>query len=371
MITDVADSYRVTDYPVRVSSLNRSTPERISDEEALSLFRSKDLPGLAALASKQRFARHGNRAFYILNRHINYSNICVLDCAFCAFGKRRRDADAYELSVDEIAKRAEAAHRAGALEIHMVGGLHPTWKYSLYLDIIRAIRQAAPAVTIKAFTAIEIMHLAWVSKKPVAEVLVDLREAGLGCLTGGGAEIFDQSVRDQICRGKETGTEWLMVHRTAHQLGIRSTATMLFGHIESHEQRVDHLRRLRDLQDETGGFLALLPLPFRPAYKLSHLTEPSAEETLRVIAVSRVYLDNFDHIKAYWVSFGLDLARVALEYGADDLDGTIEEERIYHMAGAKSPMKQTVDSLRQAIEAAGLRPVLRDAFYNTVAEAID
>jgi aminodeoxyfutalosine synthase len=366
MITDVADSNSVTVQPVKGPNRSRVPVGRVTDEEALSLFRSENLASLAELATRQRIARHGDRAFYILNRHINYSNICVLDCAFCAFGKRKRDADAYELSIDEIAARSDAAHRAGASEIHMVGGLHPTWKFSVYLEILGAIRQAAPAVTIKAFTAVEIMHLAWISKKRMPEVLSELKEAGLDCLTGGGAEIFDQAVRDQICRGKETGTEWLQVHRTAHQLGIRSTATMLFGHIESDEQRVAHLRQLRDLQDETGGFLAFLPLPFKPAYKLAHLPGPTANETLRVIAVSRAYLDNFDHIKAYWISFGLDLAREALNFGADDLDGTIEEERIYHMAGAESPVRQTVDSLRKAIEMAGLRPVLRDAFYNVL-----
>ena len=210
------------------------------------------------------------------------------------------------------------------------------------------------------------MHFAWLTKSNIEDVLVQLKEAGLGCLTGGGAEIFAEGPRSQVCRGKETGVEWLQVHRTAHKLGIPSTATGVFGHIESYQDRVDHLRQLRELQDETGGFIAFLPLAFKPAHRLSHLMEPGADETLKTIAVSRAYLDNFDHIKAYWISYGLEIAERALAFGADDLDGTIEEERIYHMAGADSPISQTVESLKSTIRKAGLEPVLRDSFYNAV-----
>jgi len=340
---------------------------RITEARALQLFESGDMDELSSIGTRERRARHGSRAFYTINRHINYSNICVLDCDFCAFGKRKRDAGAYELTIDEMVANARVSIALGAREIHIVGGLHPTWKFSAYLDMLRALRALSPAVTLKAFTAIEILHFAWLTKSSITDVLLQLKEAGLGCLTGGGAEIFAPGPRDKICRGKETGVEWLHVHRTAHQLGIPSTATMLFGHIETYADRVDHLRQLRELQDETGGFIAFLPLAFKPAHRLSHLVEPDAGETLKTIAVSRAYLDNFAHIKAYWISYGLELAERALAFGADDLDGTIGEERIYHMAGADSPISQTVEALRAAIRKAGLDPVLRDSFYNSVA----
>ncbi|MDP9290966.1 MAG: aminofutalosine synthase MqnE [Verrucomicrobiota bacterium] len=339
---------------------------RLSDADALALFQSDDLEALSQIGSIARARRHGSAAFYIINRHINYSNICVLDCDFCAFGKRKRDADAYELSIDEMVERARTSLGLGATEIHIVGGLHPTWKFSVYLEMLRALRALGPELSLKAFTAVEILHFAWVAKTSVEDVLEQLRDAGLNCLTGGGAEIFAPDVRKQICRGKETGEEWLQVHRAAHRLDIRSTATMLFGHLESYEDRVDHLRQLRELQDETGGFLAFLPLAFQPAHKLAHLLGPDENETLKNIAVCRAYLDNVEHIKAYWISYGLDLARRALAFGADDLDGTIEEERIYHMAGADSPLAQTADALKLAIVEAGLQPVLRDSFYRKI-----
>ncbi len=340
---------------------------RITDAEALALFESSDMELLSQIGRTMREARHGSKAFYTINRHINYSNICVLDCDFCAFGKRKRDEGAYELTIPEMVENARASIAMGAQEIHIVGGLHPTWKFSVYLDMLRALRELSSTVTLKAFTAIEILHFAWLTKSTVTDVLLQLKDAGLGCLTGGGAEIFAQGPRNQVCRGKETGEEWLSVHRTAHKLGIPSTATMLFGHIETYQDRVDHLRQLRELQDETGGFIAFLPLAFKPAHRLSHLPEPAADETLKTIAVSRAYLDNFSHIKAYWISYGLEIAERALAFGADDLDGTIEEERIYHMAGASSPISQTVESLKSTIRKAGLEPVLRDSFYNAVA----
>ncbi|MBW0001045.1 MAG: aminofutalosine synthase MqnE [Verrucomicrobia bacterium] len=359
--SEVANSILVPQDPLRGVA---APPTRLTEREALLLFESDDLGALSAVATRERDRRQGDRAYYVVNRHINYSNICILECAFCAFGKRRRDPGAYELTVDEIAERAAAAHEHGASEIHMVGGLHPTWKFDFYLEILRAIRAAAPRAAIKAFTAIEILHLGWIGKRSLEATLSELQSAGLGCLTGGGAEIFAPAVRNQICRGKESADEWLHVHRTAHRHGIRSTATMLFGHVESYADRVDHLRRLRDLQDETGGFLAFLPLPFKPAHRLRHLPGPTESETLKTIAVARAFLDNFPHIKAYWISFGLELAQKALRFGADDLDGTIEEERIYHMAGVDSPVQQSAPALRQAILNAGYRPVLRNAFYD-------
>jgi aminodeoxyfutalosine synthase len=343
--------------------------ERLTELEALELYASGDLATLARIGTAVRQRKHGSAVYYVVNRHINYSNICVLDCDFCAFGKRRRDPDAYELSIEEIVERGRQSVALGASEIHIVGGLHPTWKFEVYLSMLRALRALSPGMTLKAFTAIEILHFSWLAKLPVEGVLAELRAAGLNCLTGGGAEIFEPSVRRQICRGKESGEEWLAVHRAAHKVGLRSTATMLFGHLETHQHRVDHLRQLRELQDETGGFLAFLPLAFKPAHRLSHLSGPDEVEILRNTAVCRAYLDNFDHIKAYWISYGLALAERTIEFGADDMDGTIEEERIYHMAGVSSPVAQTVEALRAAITSAGCRPVLRDAFYEPIAAA--
>ncbi len=287
------------------------------------------------MASTVRERKNGNIATYILNRYINYSNVCILSCQFCAFAARKRDAHAFELATDEILSAVRDALALGITEVHMVGGLHPSLKKEWYLDLLQKLRALDPDLIIKAFTAIEIRHLAQrVFKMSIAETLALLRDAGLGALTGGGAEIFDAAVRDEICRGKETAAEWLDVHRTWHQMGGRSTATMLYGHIEKTEHRVDHLRQLRALQDETAGFTGFVPFAFEPQTPiLAHVARASAVEQLRDLAVSRLYLDNFDHLTAYWVSMGLPLAQLSLSYGVDDLHGTIMEEKIFHMAG--------------------------------------
>jgi aminodeoxyfutalosine synthase len=338
---------------------------RISDAEAVQLYESGDLNGLGVLASAVRERKNGNIATYIHNRYINYSNLCILSCQFCAFAARKRDAHAFELSIDEIVASVRDALRAGVTEVHMVGGLHPSLKKEWYLTLLQRVRSLDPGLVIKAFTAIEIRHLAErVFKLSIADTLAMLREAGLGALTGGGAEIFDPTVRDELCRGKESAEEWAEVHRTWHQMGGRSTATMLFGHIETLAQRVDHLRQLRELQDETGGFTGFVPFAFEPQTPiLAHVPRVSAEEELRNYAVSRIYLDNFDHITAYWVSVGLPLAQVSLGYGVDDLHGTINEEKIFHMAGATTPAQQSVAALENAIREAGLEPRQRDSYY--------
>jgi len=340
--------------------------QRISEADALRLFRSKDLNALGVMATAVREQKNGNVATYIHNRYINYSNICILSCQFCAFAARKRDAHAFEYSIDEIVSSVRDALKHGITEVHMVGGLHPTLKQEWYLRLLREVRALDPDVVIKAFTAIEVRHLAErVFKLPIKTTLELLREAGLGALTGGGAEIFDPAVRDEICRGKETAEEWGEVHRIWHQMGGRSTATMLYGHIETLEQRVDHLRQLRALQDETGGFTGFVPFAFEPQTPaLAHIRRASAVDELRTLAVSRIYLDNFDHITAYWVSIGLPLAQVALSYGVDDLHGTIIEEKIFHMAGAKTPQEQAVATLEHVIREAGREPVQRDSFYN-------
>jgi aminodeoxyfutalosine synthase len=345
--------------------------ERISDQDALQLYRSNDLNALGIMASAVCERKNGNVATYILNRYINYSNICVLSCQFCAFAAKKRDAHAFESSIDEIVVAVQDSLATGITEVHMVGGLHPSLDKQWYLDLLSRLRALDPRLQLKAFTAIEIRHLARrIFKTSIAETLAALREVGLGSLTGGGAEIFDPGVRDELCRGKESAAEWLEVHRIWHEMGGRSTCTMLYGHIESMEQRVDHLRQLRDLQDETHGFTGFIPFTFEPQTTiLAHIKPATAFDQLRNLAVSRIYLDNINHLTAYWVSMGLPLAQISLSYGVDDLHGTIMEEKIFHMAGAKTPQQQTVESLRHVIREAGREPVQRDSYYNHLTPA--
>ena len=342
--------------------------QRISDAEALKLYQSNDLNALGVMASAVRERKNGNFATYILNRYINYSNLCILSCQFCAFAAKKRDAHAFERTIDDIVEAVRNALRLGITEVHMVGGLHPTLKKEWYLDLLRRLRALHPELHIKAFTAIEVRHFAErIFRMSIAETLGLLREAGLGSLTGGGAEIFDPAVRDEICRGKESAQEWLDVHRTWHGMGGRSTCTMLYGHIETLEQRVDHLRQLRELQDETGGFTGFVPFAFEPLTTiLAHIKPASAFEQLRNLAVSRLYIDNIEHLTAYWVSMGLPLAQISLSYGVDDLHGTIMEEKIFHMAGAKTPQEQTVAALERVIREAGREPMQRDSYYRHV-----
>ena len=400
--------------------------ERISDTDALRLFESKDLNALGAIAELVCQRKNGNRASYIINRYINYSNYCILSCQFCAFARKKRDADGFQLSIGEIVQKAREALSLGITELHIVGGLHPSLPFSYYVDMLKALsalnetalgstgdppvpsgdspdgtrgtiraredgrianhRHAIPVggsptgagespappvpqprLQLKCFTAIEILHLAWLAKKSVRDTLLEFKAAGLESLTGGGAEIFRKEIRSQIARGKESAEEYLDVHRTWHQLGGRSTCTMLFGHVESLADRVHHLSLLRQLQDETHGFVGFVPLAYQPDNNLIEVkTAPSGFDSLRTIAASRIYLDNFDHITAYWVGLGLKLAQVALNYGADDLHGTIIEEHIFHMAGAKSPQLQTENEMIKAIREAGRTPVQRNTFYEPI-----
>jgi aminodeoxyfutalosine synthase len=344
--------------------------ERISDAEGLVLYGSGDLNGLGLIANIVRERLNGNVATYIHNRYINYSNVCLLSCQFCAFGAKKREPHAFEMAVPEIVATVRDALRLGITEIHMVGGLHPTLPGEWYLDLLRQLRTLDDHLIIKAFTAVEIRHLAErVFKMPIRETLEMLRETGLGAITGGGAEIFDQEVRDKICRGKETAEEWAEVHRTWHEMGEHSTCTMLYGHIETDAHRVDHLRRLRALQDETGGFTGFIPFAFEPdgARPVLHgIPHATASEELRNLAISRIYLDNIPHITGYWISLGLPLAQLALNYGVDDLHGTIIEEKIFHMAGATTPQQQTVETLEKAIREAGRIPMQRNSFYERI-----
>jgi aminodeoxyfutalosine synthase len=360
--------------------------ERISEADALRLFESKDLNAVGVIADLARQKKVGNRASYIINRYVNYSNYCILSCQFCSFARKKRDADDFELSTEQIVEKAREALKLGITELHIVGGLHPSLPFSYYTDMLKALRaldsdgraalprgqdeqQLVPTTRLhlKCFTAIEILHLAWLAKKSVEQTLVELKAAGLDSLTGGGAEIFRPEVRSAIARGKESAEEYLDVHRTWHKLGGRSTCTMLYGHVESLADRVDHLRQLRALQDETRGFTGFVPLPYQPDNNDIPVEKPpTGFDSLRTIAVSRIYLDNFDHITAYWVGMGLKLAQVALSYGADDLHGTIIEEHIFHMAGATSPQLQTEAEMIKAIREAGRTPVQRNTFYEPI-----
>ena len=347
---------------------------RISGEEAIALYESVDLNGIGAIANIVRERKNGNVATYIHNRYINYSNVCLLSCQFCAFGAKKREAHAFEFTIPQIVETVRNALKHGITEIHMVGGLHPTLKGEWYLELLRSLRRLDEKLIIKAFTAIEIRHLSErVFRKSVRETLELLRENGLGAITGGGAEIFDPEIRDKICRGKESAEEWAEVHRTWHQMGGHSTCTMLYGHIERAHHRVDHLRRLRELQDETGGFTGFIPFAFEPdgARPVLHgIPHATAFEELRNLAISRIFLDNIPHVTAYWISLGLPLAQLSLSYGVDDLHGTIIEERIFHMAGARTPQQQTVEALEKAIREAGRVPVQRNSFYERISSTM-
>lgn len=340
---------------------------RLGSDDAMRLWRTRDLNGLGWLARQACERLNGNRASYIINRYINYSNYCILSCQFCSFSRKKRDQDGFELSLEEMQQKAREALTLGITELHIVGGLHPSLPFSYYTDMLRGLKQVDPTLQLKCFTAVEILHLAWMAKMSVQETLKALQEAGLDSLTGGGAEIFAPGVRKAIARGKESAAEYLDVHRQWHRMGGRSTCTMLYGHVESLEDRTDHLEQLRALQDETRGFTGFIPLPYQPednGIPVDHA--PTGAESLRTLAVSRLYLDNFDHITAYWVGLGLPLAQVALGYGADDLHGTIVEEKIFHMAGAGSPQEQTEKDLVKALREASRIPVQRNTFYEPI-----
>jgi aminodeoxyfutalosine synthase len=343
--------------------------ERFSEADALRLFESRDLNAIGALADIARERKVGNRASYIVNRYLNYSNYCILSCQFCSFSRKKRDKDGFELAVEQMVEKAREALRIGITELHIVGGLHPTLPFSYYVDFLKALKALDARLQLKCFTAIEILHLAWLAKKSVPDTLAELKAAGLDSLTGGGAEIFRKEVRAQIAKGKESAEEYLDVHRQWHRMGGRSTCTMLFGHVESLADRVHHLSLLRGLQDETRGFTGFIPLPYQPENNdIPVRTPPTGYDTLRTIAVARLFLDNFDHITAYWVGMGVKLAQVALSYGADDIHGTIIEEHIFHMAGAKSPQARTEAEMVNAIREAGRVPVQRNTFYEPIRE---
>ena len=341
--------------------------ERLSDEAALALFESSDLIEIGRLADQVNRARNGDRVFYNVNRHINPTNICALSCKFCAYSRKPGEDGAYAYSIDEMVVKAGEAVEQGATEVHMVGGLHPRWKFEHYKDMVQAVKTAYPQIHIKAFTAVELDWLARKARKTIAEVLVELQGVGLGSLPGGGAEIFHPEIRDAICDTKVSAEQWIDTHRTAHKLGMHSNCTMLYGHIEKYHHRVDHMRRLRQLQDETGGFNAFIPLSFQPFQNEMGIDRYTfGYDDLKTLAIARLYLDNFRHVKAYWVMLGQDIAQLALQFGANDLDGTVIEEKISRMAGGRAGMAMGRSYIEQIITKAKRTPVERDTLYNPV-----
>jgi aminodeoxyfutalosine synthase len=339
--------------------------KRISSEEALNLFESNDIFTLGRLASYVAHKKNGDNVYFIQNHHINPTNICVNRCRFCAFSRSKGEKGAYELSIREIIKKLKKNNYF--TEVHIVGGLHPDWPFDYYLEILREIKRNFPDIHIKAFTAVEIDYFSKICGLSIRKVLEQLKEAGLDLIPGGGAEIFNKKVRNKICPEKIDGKRWLEIMEEAHKVGIKSNATMLYGHLESYKNRVDHLSRLRSLQDRTGGFQAFIPLSFHPLNTdIKGTGYTSGIDDLKTIAISRIFLDNFQHIKAYWVMLGEKMAQLSLNFGADDLDGTIIEEKITHSAGAVSGHGISKDELINMIEKAGKRPVERDSFYNPV-----
>ncbi|WP_457600218.1 aminofutalosine synthase MqnE [Hydrogenivirga sp.] len=340
--------------------------ERINEEDALYLFRSNELATIGHLAEFVNRKKNGMNAYFIVNRQINPTNVCVYQCDFCAFGVKKSDPRAYELSPDEILSKVEETYNAGGREVHMVGGIPSHWGYERYVELVKEIKKRFPDMVVKAWTAIEVHHMSRISKKSYEEVLTELKEAGLEALPGGGAEIFSERARKIIAPNKANAEEYLEVHRTAHRLGIPTNATMLYGHVETYEERVEHLSKLREIQDETGGFQVFIPLAYWPEGTRLGGRRTSSVDDLKTIAVSRIFLDNFPHIKAYWVTLGEKVAQIALNFGADDLDGTIEEEKIVHSAGTRSAYGHSVDRLVKLIKKAGKVPVERDTFYRVV-----
>jgi aminodeoxyfutalosine synthase len=341
--------------------------ERLSMDDGIALYRSPDLLGVGWLANHVREKRHGNVTYFNVNRHINPTNVCVAHCKLCAFGRDPDAPGAYTFALEEIYQRAEQGAREGATEFHIVGGLHPDLTFDHYLEMVRGLKQRCPSVHIKAFTMVEVHYFARIAKLSIEDTLRKMKEAGVDSCPGGGAEIFHPRVRKIICDHKTSGQMWLSTAKKAHEAGLRSNATMLYGHVETEEERVDHLIKLRELQDETHGFVAFIPLAFHPENTaLSHIPKPSGYADLRNIAVARLLLDNFDHIKAYWIMLSPSIAQIALRFGANDLDGTVVEEKIYHDAGARTSEFTPRAELERLIRAAGRVPVERDTLYRPV-----
>lgn len=344
-----------------------SSKERLNFADGLLLYKTHDILALGYLANLVKQRLNGDNAYFIYNQHINYSNICTNLCKFCAFGRDKDSELAFEMSVDQVKQKVRDRLTEPITEIHMVGGIHPDLPFQYYIDLLRGIKEVRPEVHIQAFTCVEIAHLAELTGQSVAETLELLKEAGLGSLPGGGAEVFSSRVRQLTCEKKLSGNEWLEVAKAAHRNGLNTNATMLYGHIETLEERLEHLAALREAQDETNGFLSFIPLAFHPKNtSMSDIARTTGYDDLKNIAVSRLFLDNFPHIKAYWVMIGPQMAQIALSFGADDMDGTVKEEVITHMAGAETAQAIGSRTLISLIREAGRIPIQRDTLYNVI-----
>ncbi len=362
--------------------------ERLSFEDGLRLFHTRDLNALMRLANLRKERLHGDKVYFVHSMRLEFTNICYVGCTFCAFAAHKNEERAWDYSPGEVVQQVRRRYLPGITELHMSSGHHPNHPWEYYPAMVRGLREAFPDLQVKAFTAAEIEHLAKISKKPTLEVLRELQDAGLSAMPGGGAEIFADRVRKQVAKNKVKADKWLQIHREAHSLGMRTNATMLYGHIETLEERLDHMDRLRKVQDDSvaqfgGGFHAFIPLAFQPlgntlAQNLGKTDFTTGLDNLRNLAVARIYLDNFPHVKGYWVMIGSELTQVSLDWGVSDIDGTIQEEHIAHAAGATSPMALSEAGMIRMIQHAGRTPVLRDAYYNelqtfpkTEAEAAD
>ncbi len=339
--------------------------ERLSEADALALYASNDLLAIGELAALANERKNGRNVYFNVNRHINPTNICVNRCVFCAFSRTGNEADAYTLTRDEMVRRALEAKGQGATEVHLVGGLHPDLPFTFYLELLQAIHAAVPQLHIKAFTAVELDWFASISGLTLQQVLAQLMAAGLGSMPAGGAEILVEEVRQKICPEKISGRRWLEIHRLAHQAGLKTNCSMLYGHVENHADRVRHMAMLRELQDETGGFQVFIPLAWQPENSPLKLEVKgtSGLDDLKTLAIGRLFLDNIPHVKAYWIMLGEKIAQVALAFGVDDLDGTVVEEKIGHDAGASSPQGLTLERLIRLVRLAGKQPVERDTLY--------
>lgn len=342
--------------------------ERLNLQDGILMY-DPEIPvnDLGQLANLVRERINGNRAYYNINTHLNATNICVYRCVFCAFRSDLRSEKGYAMSDEQILQRGKEAIENGCTELHIVGGLHHQRKFEWYKNLIKILHDEYPKLHLKGWTAVEINWFEFLTKMSTKDILQELKDVGLGSMPGGGAEIFHPEVRDKICEHKADGTNWIDIHRTAHQLGIRTNCTMLYGHVEEALHRIDHLIRLRDLQDETNGFQTFIPLAFHPENTgLDHIKKPTALMDLRTMAISRLMLDNIPHMKAYWIMLGIGTAQTALSYGADDIDGTVRHELIYHDAGATTPEFLSVDRIKELIREAGRDPIERDTVYNEV-----
>jgi aminodeoxyfutalosine synthase len=342
--------------------------ERLSFDDGVKLFACPDLHAIGWLANREREKRHAGRTYYNFNLRLEATNVCVASCLFCSFSRLKPgDANAYTMSLEQVWDKLRQRANQPLTEVHVVNGLHPDLPFDYYLEMLRGLKRIRPEIHLKCFTAVEIAFFAETYGMTDEAVLRALMEAGLDSLPGGGAEIFAERVRRKICHDKADADRYLSIHRIAHGLGMRSNVTMLYGHIETNEERVDHMMRTRALQDETGGLQAFIPLAFHPDNnQMRKLPAPTGSDTLRVHAVSRLMLDNIPHVKAFWIATGVELAQTALWFGVDDLDGTVQEEKIYHMAGSRTPEALTTRDIERIIRAAGRTPVERDTFYNVV-----